>query len=580
MTSQPYYLSGNTLHYVVRLFDHETRRQEVPSSMLITELLDQDGTLIFHHIHSMSQGSSPGSYDLPDTLGTGCYWLRAYTRYQVDFTENLIHYLPVFIIHPDDMSDPETLNEKLDVSQNLTNRQGGPDQDEIRSQDNPSFQEKIRVEILEGEKTASIRETVSLTIRMTDQNGDPVTSRFIFLVRDQHQFSADLIQPRSLPDYSSLQGKLNTYRIGGEDNPGKTLPSITGVLPEKMAQPKYQPQKELKLKGRYVEPKTLEKLSFRAISLTQTGQNPGFKLLFTDREGKFEFNQLNFNNQENQLVLNAGINEGIIIENELVRPPFSPPPVDGNLMQAAVFQQYLKMREIDLQYKKFYSRLESFDVDSSLEKNISRYRIYEKADRSYDLDNYIELIDMREVIIELLPNVKIFKEDDQTRIKIFYHGNVDILPDPLFLVNGKVVKDNDFILNMDNRNIESIEVLFKESSLEPFGPIGMGGVVAIYTKEPIEIPFGIPLDFMGYHAPDERVVQFNPRENGSDHYPDFNPLLYWDPECVTDEKGIGKVSFYTNDLASDYEVIIEGLTREGIPFYHQGRLSVKKPLHP
>ena len=112
-TSQPYYLSGDNLHYAVYLFDPVTGRKEVPSSILSAELLDPAGRLIFHHIHSMDLGISPGSYTLPDTLKTGCYWLRAYTRYQVRYTENLIHYLPVYIIHSDDVADPQALNEMM-----------------------------------------------------------------------------------------------------------------------------------------------------------------------------------------------------------------------------------------------------------------------------------------------------------------------------------------------------------------------------------------------------------------------------------------------------------------------------------
>jgi hypothetical protein len=421
---------------------------------------------------------------------------------------------------------------------------------------------------------------VNLTVKITDQNGTPVATRFTILARDFNQFNADLFWPQSLPDYRSLQGNPFSYQVGDGVGTKGIIPMAEVSQVDRTAQPKYLPQNELKLLGRYIDPETLDKLSFRAISLTQIGQHPEFTLLFTDQDGKFEFNQLNFTNQENQLVLNAGINKGIIIEDESVRPSFSPPTLTGSLTQSASFRQFLTMRARDLEYRKFYSTATSFEEDSIGEGDISRYRIYQKADRNYDLDNYIELIDMQEVIVELLPNVKIFRENDQTRIKIFYHGNEDILPDPLFLVNGRIVKDNDFVLNLDNRNIDKIEVIFKESSLEPFGPIGMGGVVAIYTKTPVEIPYGIPVDFMGYHQPGERIVQFNLRETGSDHFPDFNPLLYWDPDGITNEEGIGKFSFYTNDLVSDFEVVVEGITPKGEAFHHLGQLSVTKPQHP
>jgi hypothetical protein len=217
-------------------------------------------------------------------------------------------------------------------------------------------------------------------------------------------------------------------------------------------------------------------------------------------------------------------------------------------------------------------------IDSqTVDNKIPEFRIYEKADKVYDLDEYIELKDMREVIIELLPNVKIFRDNDQTQIKIFYHQNLDIIPDPLFLVNGNIVKDNDFILNMDNRNIKRIEILFNKSTLEPFGPLGIGGVVAIYTKKPVSIPSGLQVDLEGYHKPAEKIIQFDPGEMPSDHYPEFNPLLYWDPVCKTNDSGVREISFHTNDLVSDFEIVIEGLTPDGRAFYHCEIVSVKKP---
>jgi hypothetical protein len=574
--SQPYYISGNTLHYAVYLFDPETGSEEVPSSILFVEFLDPEGSLIFHHIHSMGRGKSPGTFMIPDTLQTGCYWLCAYTRYQLDFSENLIHYLPVFVIHPDDLSNPRILGEKLINKKNISQYAPEVVQNQVSSPVGPISVGNIRVEIREDKPNHTIREMVHLTVSIADKKGKPVKTGFSFLVRDLHQFHADVILPQSMEEYRTLKGTNFYYRVGEAK---ATYGIVSQTAPEETVQPKYPPQNELKLSGRYVDPDTGERLSFRAVSLTQTGQYPGFKLLFTDREGNFEFDDLNFTNRGNQLVLNAGINEGIIIENEWIHPAFNPPPVGGNLMQSIPFRKFLAMRRKELQYRKFYNLPQYMEEDSSKE-DISRYRIYKKADRSYDLDDYIELTDMREVIIELLPNVKIFRENGLTRIKIFYHGNIDILPDPLFLVNGRIVKDNDYILNMDNRNIDKIEVLFKESSLEPFGPIGLGGVVAIYTKTPVKIPFGVPVDFTGYHEPQERIVGFNPREIGSKHFPDFNPLLYWDPDCTTDEEGQGIISFYTNDLASDFEVIVEGITSGGQPFYHVGHMSVNKPMNP
>lgn len=581
ITSQPYYLSGNTLHYVAHLFNYKTGGIDVPSRILITELLDSDASLIFQHLHSMIQGSSAGSYLLPDTLKTGCYWIRAYTRYQIGFTENLIHYLPVIIINRLDLTNPFILDEKLTFSERNIKRQiESKNNNKKPDPENRQFSGNIMVEIIQGEKNPAVREAVNLKIRITDQNEEPVYTRFTIAIRARDQFDSELLKPRNILEYRALMGSQIRYQIGKRATQTDTSSSVTQYNQSRIGQARYKPLNELRLRGRYVDPESKEVLSFRAISLTQTGQKPGFKLLFTDRDGKFEFNRLNFTNRENLLVLNAGEHEGIIIENELIQPSFSPPFIMGNYARTEVFRQYIKKREIDMQFKKFYNKPRKMNQDTLDENQLSRFRIYEKPDRSYDLDDYIQLTDMREVIIELLPNVKIFNENDQTRIRIFYHQNADMLPDPLFLVNGRIVKDNDFILNMDNRNVDKIEVLYDKTTLEPFGPLGIGGVVAFYTKEPIHIPYGLYIDLEGYHEPIERIVQYKSEGINSSNYPDFNPLLFWNPDCKTNVDGLEDITFSTNDLVSDFEIIIEGITKDGIPFFKQDVLSVKKPIQP
>ncbi len=581
ITSQPYYLSGNSLHYVAHLFNYETGSSEVPSKILITELLDSDATLIFQHLHSMIEGSSYGSYVIPDTLTTGCYWVRAYTRYQIGFTENLIHYLPVLIINQGDVNKPDILNKKLIFSDRLMKEQiklkkniGRP------GQEGSQFRENIRVEIITGKKNPEIREPVNLKIRITGQNGEPFKTRFTIAIRARDQFNSEATKPGNFLEYRELRGSQLIYQIGKKPAQTDTISTVYEYNPARITQARYKPLNELRLRGRYVDPESKEHLSFRAISLIQTGQNPGFKLLFTDKEGNFEFNQLNFTNQENLLVLNAGENKGIRIENELIQPSFSPPLVISNYTHSTAFQQYIKKREIEMEFNKFYKIPKIVKQDTLVDKHIARLRIYDKPDKSYDLDDYIDLMDMREVIMELLPNVKIIKENDQTRIRIYHHKNADMLPDPLFLVNGRIVKDNDFILKMDNRNIDKIEVLFDKNTLEPFGPLGIGGVVAFYTKEPIPIPFGLYIDLEGFHEPIEKVVQFNSGGINSNRYPEFNPLLYWNPDCITNENGIKDITFSTNDLVSDFEIIIEGITGDGDPFFKRGVLSVKRPIQP
>jgi hypothetical protein len=564
--SQPYYLSGETLHYAVYLFSPVPGNPAPQSKILVTELSDQQGNLITRHFHRMTGTTSQGSISLPDTLETGCYWLRAYTRYQIGYTENLIHYLPVFVVNPDDLDQMEILKKKLDFSSEEGDHRLKPPP----GPEDQSSPDDVSVQISGMENPYYPGDQVNLKIRINAKLAGPGT-RYSLTVRSSVQFSSEII----IPQYFSRKGSHLDYRIGTKLPAQKT----EGIVQAMAGDPVYDPQQEMILRGKLIDPESKENLAFRAVALTQTGKHPGFKLLFTDREGNFEFSDLNFINRDNFLVLNAGDINGIILEN-LAMPAFSPPGISGNLTGEKFFLEYVEKRKLDRRYKKFYT-LQSVNIPGDTgEEDYSTLRIYEKADRIYKMDDYIALRDMREVIIELLPNVKIYRENDRSRIRIYSHQNSGMSPDPLFLVNGRIVKDNDFILNFDNRNVDRIEVLVKKSSLAPFGPMGIGGVVAIYTHKPVAVPSGLELDIEGYHEPQDRVIQVNPAGSEQQNMPDFNPLIYWDPGCRTDEKGLGEVSFLTNELTGEFEIILEGITAEGFPFYTRELLSVKRQDNP
>jgi len=259
--------------------------------------------------------------------------------------------------------------------------------------------------------------------------------------------------------------------------------------------------------------------------------------------------------------------------------PYPPPGIIGDIWQNPVFLNFIEARRKDRQFSKFYVYLMVDSAQNQEPDYYSKYKIYERPDLTYDLDDYIELNDMREVIIEILPNVKIFKLDERTRIRIYHSANEDILPDPLFLVNGKVVKDNDFILGMDIRNVSTIDVIVRPGKLSYFGPVANGGIVAIYTKKPIEIPFGKKIDLLGFHQPRE-IVRYGISENQVQNtMPSFNPVVYWNPALKFESASEAVFEFKVNDLISEFEVIVLGITQSGEVFFDRKKFASVKPVN-
>jgi len=341
-------------------------------------------------------------------------------------------------------------------------------------------------------------------------------------------------------------------------------------------QPIYKPEQELGLKGKVVDRQTEEALSVRALTFTQTGERPGYSFQFTDQDGNFEFDDIYFHNRNNELILNVGEDERILLDTIHLKPVFDPPPVIGNIWLNPVFNNFVNTRRLDQRFSKFYTHM--IDSGQFLEEDFyASNKIYDKPDLSYDLDDYIQLTDMREVIIELLPNVKIFNLNGKTRIRIYHSANADMQPDPLFLVNGKIVKDNDFILGMDITLVKNIDVLVREAKLKYFGPVASGGIVAIYTKKPIDIPFGTRIDMAGFHQPAKIVLNGMPAELVSNTLPNFDPVVYWNPELKYNQNTDTIFEFYLNDLMSDMEIIVLGINKSGEVFYDRKITLIEKP---
>jgi hypothetical protein len=324
--------------------------------------------------------------------------------------------------------------------------------------------------------------------------------------------------------------------------------------------------------------KTGAPLSVRALILTQTGEFPDYDFQFTDKDGNFVFDDIYFHNYDNKLYLNVGKENKIILDAQQKIPAFHPPRIMGDIWRNPVFQNFIEYRLKDKRFKKFYV---DSSTDSARKQNEAYYgtnKVYDIPDLTYDLDEYIQLNDMRDVILEILPNVKIYKLDDQTKIKVYHSSNTDILPDPLFLVNGKVVKDNNFILGMDVRNVKKIDVIFKAGKLTYFGPVANGGVVAIYTEKPIDIPFGTKVNLSGFYKPEKSTCHGILRNQIESPMPNFDPVIYWKPELKYQEHGETKIDFTFNDLASDFEILIQGLNQNGEVFSDRKELSTVKPL--
>ena len=102
-------------------------------------------------------------------------------------------------------------------------------------------------------------------------------------------------------------------------------------------------------------------------------------------------------------------------------------------------------------------------------------------------------------------------------LRFFDKSNFKGWPDKIETVTYHWKNDKTRFINEVRR--KNIDVLVREAKLEYFGPVAQGGIVAIYTKKPIEIPFGTRIDMAGFHQPRGIIQNGMPAELISNSFP-------------------------------------------------------------
>lgn len=244
------------------------------------------------------------------------------------------------------------------------------------------------------------------------------------------------------------------------------------------------------------------------------------------------------------------------------------------------------------------------------------------ADHSYTIKNGVLMVQLREVIIagmkkRKLPDFAVFASNsfDEEKIQemgassikdvlrrvagvmiegnnIYIRGRVSIMggsnpsghSQPLLIVDNTYIEPMYSVgFDLDHIHIDNVARIdvFKGSGGSAIG--ASSGAIMITTKKGVDIqsneykqfnfqkinPLGyqLPAEFYSpkYETPDEKKVG---------NY-DLRTTIYWKPDVILPANGEATISFYTADFPTDYSIVAEGVTEEGLPFREIKKITVK-----
>jgi hypothetical protein len=227
-------------------------------------------------------------------------------------------------------------------------------------------------------------------------------------------------------------------------------------------------------------------------------------------------------------------------------------------------EQLITLRSIGMQVQDVFYQ----DRNKIILSGADTTAFYGKPDATYYLDDYTRFPVMEEILREYVPGVLVRKRRDGFHFLVLDEVNKKVFDeDPLVMLDGIPIFDTDKIMEFDPLKVRKLEVLTRRYYM---GVLSLPGVVSFTTYAGDLAGFQldprtVQLDYEGLQLQREFYSPLYDNSKLRDsRLPDQRHLLLWVPEVITDSDGKKHLEFYTSDVTGDYEVVVEGMTDQGI----------------
>lgn len=516
------YIAGEDIWFSIYSIDPESGKLSSKSAITYIELLNPWNMPLIQKRFRLSDGRGEGNFLLPDSISSGTYTVRAYTKWMENFLPDNCYMLEINVFNPFKGQDfwrkavlPES--SRRDPAK-LTGKKKGVIY--LGSDSIYGRREKVSLKIGIINEDSGLPGISDLSISVTPsgasssawflndfsvQGADPKLLRY---ERDAHYLSGRIrYRERNNADssdflYMSVQGKVAEFDYSAIDISGR----FTFWLPLDNKSRNLILQPENANNNMILE---IESSFSRRLPVLQT-----IKDIFTDSLTD-EFSGLSFNYQAEKIY--------------------------GTSLK----KMYVEEENTDLKKRRFYG--------------IPEMEIF--------LDDYISLPVMQEVFFELVPGVLLRSIKSGYDVKIInpLTGNYYAEP-PLVMIDGVIINDLTVLGDLNPEMVEKIEVV-KTPYL--IGDLILHGIVNVITRagdfSNITLPgYTVVLPYRVIDNPDSFIgPDYSDKQKSQRRIPDLRNTLYWNPSVKTDSDGEVETEFWTSDLPGTYTINIRGITSAG-----------------
>jgi hypothetical protein len=529
-TDRSLYTAGEMVYFRIYNLSNDLLKEIDWSRVVYVELMNGTNHPVARGKYHLDSKGGQGQIFIPDTVSSGLYYIRVYTRWMRNFPASSYYHLPLVIINPGKINaiDLTVFRSYPETGAIIKNREW----DIVCTPDKIEYGKREKV-----------------TVRINEEKSPPSRDGYCVSVIKKGYLDEE---------FNYTQGLVNSDKIP-------------------LKEPLYYPEtRGISVTGLLVRQQDNQPAGSSMMAMTLLGSDPDFFEFYSDEKGRISLSIPYHQGNVDALVTFYDREEErreIQIDSE-----FSNEYADSIPSALDFLRDHHDLVEDALVTTQLRKAFERSAVDSSIaDEGNPAYLFYGKPEFRYLSRDYVELPNLEEFFFEIIPQVEVRKERSGKYLEVM-DNNETILPyPPLILLDNVPVLEIENLLSVSPGRIDYIDVI---NRIYIRGSSDYGGIISIRSRmgdrAGVRLPEGSKfINFDGFYPLKEPDFPDYELIDRGDRTPDLRSTLYWSAQQdITSGKG-DSITFYTSDRSGEYEVVIRGISAGGNMVRGHCEFSVK-----
>ena len=508
-------LTGEKLLYKIYCLNSKTNNKSKLSKVAYVEVINDKKESISKQKVLLKDGLGQGDLFIKTNLKSGNYKVIAYTTWMKN--RNVYFEGDIAIINP--------FVQKISSTKNIPI---------LKEENYISHTDLIKID----KKTFNKREKVVL--------------EFNKLLPGNYSISTRTIDPSFFKKNTTLNYLNKNFDIDHPKNQKYDsifLPEFRGEL----------------VQGKIISESSKQQVNNLSIGLSIIQKNGLFKITNTKMNGEFYFN-ISEPYSANKMTLQVLEDKNLSNYKIKVLKSTSPNFTNSTFSKINTYKDLDSIIDIRSNFNQIENAFSFIKKDSIFNRD-SKNSFKENQLLTYHLDDFTRFKTIKETMTEVINGCWVNKHKDQYSFNLRKRNSGVIYYNlPLLIVDGFIINNHNDLININTSTINRISLdykIYKYNSKIYEGIISIETYKGDFTPEAINNLFSEklfkPLALKKYFK-QSYSSQKSPR------VPDYRTQLYWEPNINLRDKNI---SFFTSDIAGNFETVLEGFTKNGKPIYEK-----------